>query len=248
MYIKEQGTRSLLRRYSTTSKKKSKPLNGNEYENLISLLEQNAPELYDVMHSFQRDAELEDHSYATFLGSKRTIIPRLYKCPPKWSPLLSGLASAFPVCGFLHLDDDLLAVIRRIAISSTSVDLADLEILKRKFPVMYDLLMTMDDLAVPACLRPVLLKMERIAKQPFTKFVSWNSCALAKEDSQQMPFSYWPALPLLRRRGEYQADTKQSKTRRQERCTKLSSGHAFLLPGIFTLFCKHGSFFRFSFV
>ena len=194
------------------------------------------------MHSYQRDAELEDHSYATFLGTKRTIIPRLYKCPPKWSPLLSSLVSASPVCGFLHLDDDLIAVVRRIAISSTRADLADLEILKRKFPVMYDLLMTMDDLTLPKCLRPVLVKMENIAKQPFTKFVSWDSCALTKQDAAQMAFSYWPALPLLRRRGEYQADSKQSQAYRQERCSKSSSGHAFLLPGIFTLFCKHGKF------
>ena len=47
---------------------------------------------------------------------------------------------------------------------------------------------------------------------------------------------YFPALPKVRSRCSYVADKKSN----DNICTKRTSKHRALLPGIFTLFCQHG--------
>ena len=49
--------------------------------------------------------------------------------------------------------------------------------------------------------------------------------------------SYFPCLPKVRVRRLYKVD---SHSRRTAGCTKQSSGHPTLLPGIFTIYCPHG--------
>ena len=57
----------------------------------------------------------------------------------------------------------------------------------------------------------------------------------AVEESEEL--SYFPNLPVIQPRGKYEAD---KHVRRGIGCTKHSSGHPSLLPGIFSLFCPHG--------
>ena len=56
------------------------------------------------------------------------------------------------------------------------------------------------------------------------------------EEEQLRSLCYFPSLPRVRIRRCFEADTD----RKTVVCTKKSSGHPSLLPGIFTIFCPHG--------
>lgn len=47
---------------------------------------------------------------------------------------------------------------------------------------------------------------------------------------------FFPCLPKIRTRGVYEADRKS----KQLICTKRTSKHPSLLPGVFTIYCEHG--------
>eukprot|EP00112_Aurelia_sp_Birch-Aquarium-sp1_P017171 Seg3960.3 transcript_id=Seg3960.3/GoldUCD/mRNA.D3Y31 product="hypothetical protein" protein_id=Seg3960.3/GoldUCD/D3Y31 len=52
------------------------------------------------------------------------------------------------------------------------------------------------------------------------------------------PYSFWPSLEQVRRRGWYALDAT-AKSKDQHNCHKMSKGHLTLLPGVFTMFCEH---------
>ncbi|XP_041922771.1 uncharacterized protein LOC121686464 [Alosa sapidissima] len=54
--------------------------------------------------------------------------------------------------------------------------------------------------------------------------------------------SFFPSLPVIRQRGHYLADSKQSKPA----CHKNASGHPSLLPGVFLIHCEHGICYGFQ--
>ncbi|XP_065056806.1 uncharacterized protein LOC135685015 [Rhopilema esculentum] len=238
IFISDQETRSLLKRFSSRSGKKSKVLDIHEYKSLLTLLQEHSPELHDLLVSFQRDTVTEDHSYGNFLTNKEKLIPSLYKCPRIWSQLISSLASPSPVCGLLHPDESLLDLLNHIITTTEPIDIGQLVVFKEKCPVLFNLFMSCENNKPPDMLKPVLIKMMEKAVKPFQTRVEWESLNISQDSSAKTPYSYWPALPQLRRRGVYETDKRKSKTR-GEQCTKLALGHSFLLPGIFTLFCKH---------
>ena len=48
--------------------------------------------------------------------------------------------------------------------------------------------------------------------------------------------AFFPQLPVIRSRGSYRAD----RVRKEKICTKHTTGHPSLLPGVFVMFCQHG--------
>lgn len=72
-------------------------------------------------------------------------------------------------------------------------------------------------------------------------FTSENYKAEAEPENKSIleELAYFPSLPKVRARGTFEADQHNNKV---IKCTKQSSGHPSLLPGIFTLFCPHGEF------
>ena len=55
-------------------------------------------------------------------------------------------------------------------------------------------------------------------------------------DDEIKNLCYFPTLPLICRRRNYEADS----SKRAIVCTKQETGHPSLLPAVFTLFCHHG--------
>ena len=62
---------------------------------------------------------------------------------------------------------------------------------------------------------------------------------------QPSPWSFFPALPLVRGAGNYDAD-KKSPPSDADSCRKASYGHPHLTPGIFTIYCPHGVCYGFE--
>ncbi len=53
-------------------------------------------------------------------------------------------------------------------------------------------------------------------------------------------FSYLPNWPVINERGANKQDLIKSNKKKDLECTKDYRGHPTLMPGIFTLYCKHG--------
>ena len=93
---------------------------------------------------------------------------------------------------------------------------------------------------------PLLEELWIKAKAPF----NLEDCVDKPEDAsvengacRMDELSYFPGLPKIRSRGIYVADKKFNDTI----CTKRSSWHPALLPGIFTLFCERGVYSGFGY-
>ena len=65
----------------------------------------------------------------------------------------------------------------------------------------------------------------------------YSTQTITADNELLQELSYFPHLLPTRTRGVYEAD---KHLRKAAGCTKRSSGHPSLLPGIFTLFCPHG--------
>jgi hypothetical protein len=62
---------------------------------------------------------------------------------------------------------------------------------------------------------------------------------------QPSPWSFFPALPVVRGAGNYDADRK-SPPSDEDSCRKASYGHPHLTPGIFTIYFPHGVCYGFE--
>ena len=104
--------------------------------------------------------------------------------------------------------------------------------LQNKIPVLMKLYQ-----ALPSfphnLLDPIIDQIIIKAKAPFIP-VQQNHSSAPKQPEESIRF--FPSLPSIRKRKLYSAD----KSSKGSICTKKSYGHPYLLPGVFTLFCKHG--------
>ena len=85
---------------------------------------------------------------------------------------------------------------------------------------------------------PILQMVNEIALAPFK-----NPLKDTKDQGiypTEDDLSYFPLLPRIRKRSCYKADNN-TKADKYSMCTKNYSKHVALSPGIFTLFCPHGT-------
>ena len=233
----DKRCRKLLRRYALSGRKKEGPLDYSTFNELLSYLQDHHSELYQLLCVVNSDCLPEDHSYLTGEKPKSTI-PITYACPSVWQPTFRALSCATPICGLLHNDPRLHATVRRIAEniahdhSQTEDDLATV---KCNFPMLYELLMSFPDSKVPRQFSKVLEKLLSLSTAPFRT----PSALPASLDLSGNPYGFWPSLPILRERGNYQIEQKK-KQGDGFVCKKLSKDHSVLMPGVFTIFCEHG--------
>ena len=240
----DKRCRKLLRRYALNGRKKEGPLDYSTFNELLSYLQDHHNELYQLLCVVNSGCHPEDHSYLT--GKKpETTIPIMYACPSVWQPTFQALSCATPICGLLHNDPLLHVTVRRIAeniahdCSQTEDDLATV---KCDFPMLYELLMSFPDSKVPQQFSKVLEKLLSLSTAPFRT----PSALPASLDLSGNPYGFWPSLPILRERGNYQIE----QTKKQADgfvCKKLSKDHSVLMPGVFTIFCEHGKNFNILF-
>ncbi len=103
---------------------------------------------------------------------------------------------------------------------------------QNEIPVIYKLTQSLG--RYPAQLTYLFKELLPRAKAPFPDHQSGNiECETSIRNAE---LCFFPCLPRVRDRRKYRADSKT----KDPICTKRSSRHPSLLPGVFTLFCEHG--------
>jgi hypothetical protein len=150
---------------------------------------------------------------------------------------MKSLASTSPVCALLHPSDSVAKLVSSMKEKDITKDAILMQELQQEIPIIFALIRSVAYYP-QKLLIPLLEEMWTKAKAPFnveddkSEDASIGSqCGECIDD-----LSYFPGLPKIRSRAVYVADKKSNDTI----CTKRSSRHPALLPGIFTLFCEHG--------
>ncbi|XP_041958817.1 uncharacterized protein LOC121718060 isoform X2 [Alosa sapidissima] len=159
------------------------------------------------------------------------------QCPDNLKGLIRALSKNSPACGLLHPSAELQGFLERIATGYPvrhSVD--DMLYLQQQVPVLFQMLKDTEDNHVPTLLGSLLLDLFSKAEAPFL------GEELVDDSPVEASLSFFPSLPVIRQRGHYLADSKQSKPA----CHKNASGHPSLLPGVFLIHCEHGICYGFQ--
>ncbi len=241
--ITKQRCRSLLLRYANSRRRTTKKLTGEEMEELMEALKTECREVHNLLVYIQASSTPEDHQYAKASATIQfETVP--FTCPAVWVPFVEALGTATPVCGLIHQDEVLLAALEILVKGNGTVSSEILGILKTKFPVLHDIVITFESFKCPAALLSVIKLLVSKSKKPFEgkNAVSDADSLLVdnneNEDDHELSYSHWPGLEQGRRRGQYAIDKESKKS--PMNCHKSSKGHPTLLPGVFTMFCEHG--------
>lgn len=238
--ITNKSCRSLLLRYIDSRRRKKKPLDREEFEELMNSLQGESPAISNLIQYVQESSEIDDHQYAGKVPSNQ-LKHQAFTCPPVWAPFLESLAVSTPVCSFIHQDEELLLILEQFLASKGRMTSEWLLTFREKFPVFHSLIVSFPEFKCPEELFPVIEIMIERSKAPFrTNEGHSESLRLAEDDEvPEEMYSHWPGLNQVRRRGKYVVDDN-AKSKRKQSCHKMSSGHPTLLPGVFTMFCQHG--------
>ena len=158
-----------------------------------------------------------------------------HSCPTDWKQFISAIASSSPVCGLIHPSDELSMVFSRCTQPNSSPDLHSLQVLQRECPVILTLLQTASPFP-KIVLQPLLTELLKRANAPFEVEQGPTEITTSCNDESD-ELCYFPNHKCVRTRATYISD-KSSKIKI---CTKQSTRHPTLLPGVFTIFCEHGN-------
>ena len=201
----------------------SKGVNGNDFHKLEELVTLHVPSLQPLLMHLKT---LLNHS-----------LP-LLKCPTEWSPLLAALSSPSAVCALLHPNEQLFHILRRIPNEDITRDVASMSTIQKEVPIMFDLLRSVSHLPSQS-LVPLIDDMIKKSMAPFDMTdieIQQTGAREGSSEGSELELAYFPCLQKVRSRDCYQLD----KQHKPAGCTKQSSGHPTLLPGIFTMYCPHG--------
>ena len=220
MFIDNPKTRKLLRQFCTTG------VTPEEFSELLSLIPVFAPCLCPLMDHIK---STHDHTPS---------FPLLMLHLTAWKKLLVALASTSPVCALIHPTQGLFTLLRRIACEDIRKCTMAMQRLQQEVPVLFDLISSISSLP-SSLLSPVIETLIKISKAPFENPSDYE----CQNPTDEIALSYFPNLPRVRSRNTYCAD---KKSKQEVVCTKNSSGHPTLLPGIFSMFCQHGKTYLLS--
>lgn len=165
---------------------------------------------------------------------------------PQIAALLNAISCNSPLCALIHPDEELLSILRELTLEdcgrSVFANPSKMKTLQNMCPILFRFVTILDQ-SIPEPCKYLLEDMISKAKSPFISSTlpappQPPSSTLEKEAH---PLSYFPGLPLRRKRATFVVDAKRAAE--GAACTKLSRGHPSLLPGIFTIFCQHGGCF-----
>lgn len=108
--------------------------------------------------------------------------------------------------------------------------------LQETLPVLFELVLLLGH--YPLCVTPILKEMLGKATSPFSdQHEGLVDTLSACTQDELKTLCFFPTLPAIRRRRSYESDSAKKTTI----CTKKHAGHPSLTPGVFTLFCHHGT-------
>lgn len=155
--------------------------------------------------------------------------------PRAISALFKALGKSSPVCALLPQWESLDALYKKLVDNMPiKQSPGDLLLLQQSCPLLFDTISFVEGDHLPSVLCVLIKDLLEKAKAPF------NVASLTDADSEDLwhvqDLEYFPCLPVVRSRGDFCFDT----TSPSNICTKKSTRHPTLLPGIFLVHCKHG--------
>lgn len=158
------------------------------------------------------------------------------KCANEWCKFLRSISAISSVCGLLHPSGKSIELIKSMCSTDITKDPKSMMCLQEEIPVLFELVRTMS--SDSSVLKPVLEELLKKALAPFGQSDCGSKKVNLTDREENDAMSFFPYLPKCRNRAVYFADS----TGKALTCTKRSSRHPTLLPGVFTLFCEHGKY------
>lgn len=156
-------------------------------------------------------------------------------CPEELRGLVNTLSCNSAVCATFRLPDrELLKKLLYEKLSSERK-----YELQSKIPVLFDFLSSLEQ--IPNYLRPILEEIVVIIERTLVYPIN-DTMKIGKSADSSNDLSFFPNFPKIRQRGIYAMD----KLKGESICSKKSTRHSSLLPGIFTVFCPHGICYGFE--
>ena len=217
MLIQEKHIRKLLGSYS------SKGFFDNESHALLllELLRYNP-----VIHSFVVRCEAK-------FGSREQL-------PQGIRTLLSCFSTTSPVSSYFPASSVFSKIVDRL-IDGLAIkkDPLMLSALQKLAPVVFDAIVALpDDRPLENSWRALLEVLKKTHFLVFPQRLPHNLPSPV-ENVQENNSKFFPNWPQLCMRGNYVLDKGNKE---EDACSKKGAGHPKLLPGIFTVYCKHGKF------
>ena len=163
----------------------------------------------------------------------KVVSQNCVQCPQEWQEFCKAISTASPVCALVRPVPDVIELLQKMLQASILSDATSLRLLQHEVPVLFILLENMPHHPKDV-LEPVIHRLIAVSLAPFTAPAVDSYLEPTQAENS---LAYFPQLKPLRARRRYTADRSSSKI-----CTKKNSGHPSLLPGIFTLFCQHGTY------
>lgn len=154
---------------------------------------------------------------------------------------MQSLAAASPVCGLLHPSEEANVLVQDMCNKDITKHADCLASLQQQIPVIFKAVREDSTSYDQKKYGPVMTKLLQKCYAPFDTVEPHSSkhgILMEPGVDHNEPLVYFPHLKKHRCRGNYIADGKL----KEPVCTKHSSKHPTLLPGIFTLFCEHGEY------
>lgn len=173
------------------------------------------------------------------IDEESTLKGDRYFVNPVWRDLVKVFASPYPLCSFIPPSIDFFNFMNQTFLEGENPVQNDIALckLQQTIPVIFKLLKSLKEKFPIKKFGDCLPDFQGKVFDPFLK----EKCPSENPDDDDS-LCYFPALPKVRKRGLFVADSKGSKTM-EEFCKKFAKGHPSLLPGVFTLFCEHGKIF-----
>jgi hypothetical protein len=153
-------------------------------------------------------------------------------CAEGWRKLIHALSATSPACGFLHPSETTSKLVKEMFAGDITTNPHLMKCLQEELPVVFELARTLHGYP-HELMKPIMEELVMKASAPFQNVEDDKTVPLTTDE-----MSYFPHLPKCRERRVYAADTAGKLLA----CTKRSSRHPTLLPGVFTLFCEHGEY------
>ena len=157
--------------------------------------------------------------------------------PPAVSALFVALGKSSPVCALLPQWESLESLydklVNNVPVKQSS---GDLLLFQQSCPLLFDIISLIEGDHLPSALCALVSDLLEKAKAPFNVPVDSLTDSRLGDSGHVQDLEYFPCLPIVRGHGDFCLDTNSPSSI----CTKRSTSHPTLLPGIFLVHCQHG--------
>lgn len=155
-------------------------------------------------------------------------------CPKEYQSLLQMISSSSPACAMLpHSAENDQAIKKLLEINDDIGFHPDLLLhIQQNLPLLYEIVKDIGPLE--SNIQKIISAVSKKSKATYDSSEYRDIESFPQKNDIS---AFFPLLQTLRDRGLYKADKLRKEA---DFCKKDSTRHPTLLPGIFTVFCKHG--------